>query len=52
VGGGRPRDDAGAGARFGPIVTWSLGAAALTDFLQAGFAALTAKANELEREAV
>ena len=27
---------------------WSLGAAAANDFLQAGFASLTAKANELE----
>jgi hypothetical protein len=27
---------------------WSLGAAAANDFLQAGFAALTAKANEVE----
>jgi hypothetical protein len=32
--------------RFGRLLTWSLGAAALNDFLQAGFAALTAKANE------
>jgi hypothetical protein len=30
------------------LLTWSLGAAAANDFLQAGFAALTAKANELE----
>jgi Protein of unknown function (DUF1360) len=34
--------------RFGRLLTWSLGAAALNDFLQAGFAALTAKANEVE----
>ena len=34
--------------RFGRILTWSLGAAGLNDYLQAGFAALTAKANELE----
>jgi hypothetical protein len=34
--------------RFGRLLTWSLGAAAANDFLQAGFAALTAKANELE----
>ena len=27
--------------RFGRLVTWTLGAAALNDFLQAGFAALT-----------
>jgi hypothetical protein len=38
--------------RFGRLLTWSLGAAALNDFLHAAFAALTAKANELEdREA-
>jgi hypothetical protein len=34
--------------RFGRMLTWSLGAAAANDFLQAGFSALTAKANELE----
>lgn len=34
--------------RFGRVLTWSLGAAAVNDFLQAGFSALTAKANELE----
>ena len=34
--------------RFGRLLTWSLGAAAVNDFLQAGFAALTAKANALE----
>jgi hypothetical protein len=34
--------------RFGRILTWSLGAAAVNDFLQAGFTALTAKANALE----
>jgi hypothetical protein len=33
--------------RFGRLLTWSLGAAAANDFLQAGFTALTAKANEL-----
>ena len=32
--------------RFGRLVTWSLGAAAANDFLQAGFAALRAKVNE------
>jgi Protein of unknown function (DUF1360) len=36
--------------RFGRLLTWSLGAAAINDFLQGGFAALTAKANELERD--
>ena len=34
--------------RFGRLLTWSLGAAAANDFAQAAFAALTAKANELE----
>jgi Protein of unknown function (DUF1360) len=34
--------------RFGRLLTWSLGAAGVNDFLQAGFAALTEKANELE----
>ena len=33
--------------RFGRLLTWSLAAAGTNDFLQAGFAALTAKANEL-----
>jgi hypothetical protein len=33
--------------RFGRLLTWSLGAAAANDFLQAGFAALTGKANEV-----
>jgi hypothetical protein len=36
--------------RFGRILTWSLGAAAVNDFLQAGFSALAAKASELEDE--
>jgi hypothetical protein len=36
--------------RFGRLLTWSLGAAAMNDFLQAGFSALTAKANQLEQE--
>jgi hypothetical protein len=35
--------------RFGRLLTWSLGAAAANDFLQAGFAALASKANELDR---
>jgi hypothetical protein len=34
--------------RFGRVLTWSLGAAAANDFLQASFTALTAKANQLE----
>jgi uncharacterized protein DUF1360 len=35
--------------RSGRLLTWSLAASAANDFLQAGFSALTAKANELER---
>src|SRR5947199_7631394 len=34
--------------RFGRLLTWSLGAAAINDFLQAGFAAVRSKANKLE----
>ncbi|MEK6276087.1 MAG: DUF1360 domain-containing protein [Actinomycetota bacterium] len=34
--------------RFGRLLTWSLGAAAANDFLQAAFSALTAKSNQLE----
>jgi hypothetical protein len=37
--------------RFGRILTWSLAAAGLNDWLQAGFSALTSKANELQRRA-
>ncbi len=37
--------------RFGRLLTWSLGAAALNDFLQAGFSALTAKANQVQEQA-
>src|SRR2546429_6302643 len=33
--------------RFGRLLTWSLGSAAANDFLQAGFTALTEKANEV-----
>ena len=33
--------------RFGRLITWSLGAAAANDFLQAGFTALTEKAIEV-----
>lgn len=36
--------------RFGRLLTWSLGASAANDFLQAAFVALCAKANELEDE--
>ena len=36
--------------RFGRLLTWSLGAAAVNDFLQAGFTAITAKANEREEQ--
>jgi hypothetical protein len=32
--------------RFGRLLTWSLAAAGMNDWLQAGFAALTEKANE------
>jgi hypothetical protein len=34
--------------RFGRLLSWTLGAAGLNDFLQAGFAALTNKSNEIE----
>ena len=37
--------------RFGRLLTWSLGAAAANDFLQASLGALSAKANALEEEA-
>jgi hypothetical protein len=37
--------------RLGRILTWSLAAAGVNDWLQAGFSALTSKANELERRA-
>jgi hypothetical protein len=37
--------------RFGRLLTWSLGAAAINDFLQAGFAALASKANEIDARA-
>ena len=35
--------------RFGRVLTWTLAAAGVNDWLQAGFAALTHKANELEQ---
>jgi uncharacterized protein DUF1360 len=35
--------------RFGRLLTWTLAAAGMNDFLQAGFAALTNKSNELEQ---
>ena|SRR5437764_9282012 len=38
--------------RFGRLLTWSLAAAGMNDWLQAGFAALTRKANDLEESAV
>src|SRR5689334_3476857 len=34
--------------RFGRLLTWSLAAAGANDWLQAGFAALTERANDLE----
>jgi len=37
--------------RFGRLLTWTLAAAGMNDFLQAGFAALTNKSNELEQRA-
>jgi hypothetical protein len=37
--------------RFGRLLSWSLAAAGINDWLQAGFAALTAKANALEQSA-
>jgi hypothetical protein len=37
--------------RFGRLLAWALAAAALNDFLQAGFVALTEKSNELEQRA-
>jgi hypothetical protein len=37
--------------RFGRLLTWTLGAAGLNDFLQAGFATLANKSNELEQRA-
>jgi uncharacterized protein DUF1360 len=35
--------------RFGRLLTWSLASAGVNDWLQAGFAALTSKSNELEQ---
>jgi hypothetical protein len=35
--------------RFGRLLTWTLAGAGINDFLQAGFTALTRKAEELER---
>jgi hypothetical protein len=35
--------------RFGRVLTWSLAAAGTNDWLQAGFSAVTSKANELEQ---
>jgi hypothetical protein len=37
--------------RFGRLLTWTLAAGGLNDWLQAGFAALRHKANELEQRA-
>lgn len=34
--------------RFGRLLTWSLAASAANDFLQAGFVAITSKADQLE----
>ncbi len=38
--------------RYGRLLTWTLAAAGLNDWLQAGFAALTHRANALEQEPV
>ena len=38
--------------RFGRLLTWSLAAAGINDFLQAGFRGLASKANALEEEAL
>jgi hypothetical protein len=38
--------------RFGRILAWTLASAAVNDWLQAGFAALTNKADELESRAM
>lgn len=35
--------------QFGRLLTWTLATAGANDFLQAGFASVTAKANELEQ---
>jgi hypothetical protein len=35
--------------RFGRLLAWTLGAAGLNDFLQAGFTSLTNKSNEIEQ---
>jgi uncharacterized protein DUF1360 len=35
--------------RFGRLLTWSLAAAGVNDWLQAGFAALSNKANESQQ---
>ena len=35
--------------RFGRLLTWTLATAGVNDWLQAGFSAMTSKANELER---
>ena len=37
--------------KFGRLLTWTLAGAGINDFLQAGFSAITEKANELERRA-
>ncbi|MDX6400610.1 MAG: hypothetical protein QOF27_1216, partial [Gaiellaceae bacterium] len=36
--------------RFGRMLTWTLAGAGANDFMQAGFAGLTRKANDLERD--
>lgn len=51
LGSRRPRNDASACTALGRMLTWTLAAAGINDVLQAGFAALTRKANELEQDA-
>jgi hypothetical protein len=36
--------------QFGRLLSWTLATAGVNDWLQAGFAALTAKSNELEQQ--
>ena len=49
VGRGRRGRIAQIAPRSGRLLTWSLAASAANDFLQAGFSAITARANELEQ---
>ena len=51
VGGRRPRTTQIVAPRFGRALTWTLRAAGINDFLQAGFAALAHTSSELESRA-